>query len=401
MQRFACPRRHGKVGAAAQSAKMSDFSLSADARPNQRSMRLDAVRGVAIAMILLFHLFSGPLAAYSLRVSYFAGCLWSGVDLFFCLSGYLIGGIILDNIQSPNFYRTFYARRALRIFPLYALCVVGYFIVIQSFRDFLTYATFTQNFEMASTGLMGTWVGVTWSLAIEEQFYLILPAIVRFTPPSRLPWVCVAMIASAPLARLLAYWAYGDKIAVYVLLPCRMDALFAGVLVAWLVRDGRALAWVKRRRAAAILGLGALWLGTALLFRADATPFSDRMQEYGYTWTALTFAASLFAVVSSPATPTAARAFKPLAQIGVGAYSMYLFHYPILLVFQRAIADPMIASLVALAAILAFSFLLWRAVEAPLLEIGKRRFRYDLARQARFAPQEVPIAASALTRPSV
>lgn len=165
-------------------------------KPFGRIAELDGVRGLAIALVLVWHYLASSIdqrvAADGLVVlSKVFALTWSGVDLFFVLSGFLIGGILLDNIDSPTYFRTFYVRRIARILPLYFAWFLLFLIIVRLgifrsipslehlFADPLpvwSYVTFTQNFVMTSSYRFGAeWLGVTWSLAIEEQFYLILP----------------------------------------------------------------------------------------------------------------------------------------------------------------------------------------------------------------------------------
>jgi peptidoglycan/LPS O-acetylase OafA/YrhL len=138
---------------------------------------------------------------------------WSGVDLFFVLSGFLIGGILLDARSSPRYFQTFYLRRAYRILPLYFL-VIGLSLLPHLLAQFsvaraahttplplpwLSYATFTQNFWMAYLGVFGpSGMGITWSLAIEEQFYLSIPLLIRNVRPRNLMIVLLMVIPARP-----------------------------------------------------------------------------------------------------------------------------------------------------------------------------------------------------------
>jgi len=143
---------------------------------------------------------------------------WSGVDLFFVLSGFLIGGILLDHRDSPNYFKTFYLRRAYRILPLYFLVVTLCWIVFQlSNRGWTPFGridlfpgtlpwwsffTFTQNLVVAVVGGSSRGgLGVTWSLAIEEQFYLTLPFVIRRVSRKNLGYILVAVICVVPILR--------------------------------------------------------------------------------------------------------------------------------------------------------------------------------------------------------
>jgi peptidoglycan/LPS O-acetylase OafA/YrhL len=136
---------------------------------------------------------------------------WSGVDLFFVLSGFLIGGILLDYKNGRYYFKTFYIRRICRIFPLYFIWL---FIFLWAFYTippssmlsgllnnplpFWVYLTFTQNIAMSYTGLMGVeWLAVTWSLAIEEQFYLFLTWLIHRVNIRKLPYLLTILILAA------------------------------------------------------------------------------------------------------------------------------------------------------------------------------------------------------------
>ena len=228
-------------------------SLEPSAEPFvQRSHTLDAIRGIAILQVLVWHYLVPSLNHHgtflSLLLSASLNLTWTGVDLFFVLSGFLIGGILMDNREATNMFSVFYARRILRILPLYAL-TIALFQLFGPPASLWPYLTFTQNMVWAADGHWGpTWTGVTWSLAVEEQFYLVLPLIVWCIRPTLLPIVVVALCCIAPVARwVCAEWLYPSHYASYLLMPCRMDALFGGVLVAWFVRRHRSAGSGRRR----------------------------------------------------------------------------------------------------------------------------------------------------------
>jgi peptidoglycan/LPS O-acetylase OafA/YrhL len=173
---------------------------------------------------------------------------WAGVDLFFVLSGFLIGGILLDSRSSPKYFRTFYIRCVHRILPIYYLWVtlfgiVGYagarwhpevFVISVPLA---AYFLFLQNMIFTPLSTYSLFViGATWSLAVEEQFYLIAPLVVRFLSVRSLTSALVACIAGAPILRgiLFAYWSNGPWTN-YCMMPCHADSLAMGMLaaVAW------------------------------------------------------------------------------------------------------------------------------------------------------------------------
>jgi peptidoglycan/LPS O-acetylase OafA/YrhL len=224
-------------------------------RSSARLPELDGLRGIAILLVLIFHGVSEQHFASSFlsRLRVVGRMGWTGVDLFFVLSGFLIGGILLDVRQSSSYFKTFYARRAYRILPVYfvvlALFSLRFFFPVagplggfsQSPVPWFSYLTFTQNIWMMLVGSLGAGtLAATWSLAVEEQFYLSAPLVVRKISGSRLALVLLAVIAAAPVLRTAIYLgAAHGRIADYILMPCRADALSCGMLCAWMARTPR------------------------------------------------------------------------------------------------------------------------------------------------------------------
>src|SRR6478752_3378919 len=179
-----------------------------DRIPQGRIPELDGLRGLAILLVLVGHYFAVPgTGAVSLLNGYWFRLGWTGVDLFFVLSGFLIGGILLDVRGSPNYFNTFYARRFFRIIPVYYAWIFLYVVLSIVVRNFLSmrigtvqgvdgsllaHFLFLQNFhEFLKSTVSFWWFSSTWSLAVEEQFYLVAPLLVRFLPKRILATVMV------------------------------------------------------------------------------------------------------------------------------------------------------------------------------------------------------------------
>lgn len=364
-----------------------------------REPALDAIRGVAITMVLAFHFLdqrSGVATTDGVMwgIGYFSSFGWAGVQLFFVLSGFLIGGILIDHQLQEGYFRTFYLRRFVRIIPLYAvsLLIFGLLHALYDWRTaglsgvfdleipILYLLSLTQNFFLAVKGDWAGpgWLGVTWSLCVEEQFYLLLPFIIRLVSPRRLPAVCATAILAAPLFRIvvLALWP-DNRVAPYVLLPGRMDALFFGVLGACLWRDEQARHLVLRHRPA----IRAAFVLTSVMLIANLHrmgPFGYKTQTIGFTIIAgYFFAAILLALSSAKAAGWLALARTPLCLAGIGAYSLYLFHRPIQTFVQLAMpARPVPDLLVSLLLVAVVSWLCWNFIEAPAIRFGRRAFQY-------------------------
>ncbi len=207
----------------------------------KRVPQLDSVRGLAVLIVLLHNTdkyrYTGFLAQYG----------WMGVDLFFVLSGFLITGILLETKAADGYFRKFYARRCLRIWPLYYCALLFMFVVVPLLRPseasrifeprsmpWWAYLVYLQNFLVPSitnaTGLLG----VTWSLAVEEQFYAVWPIIVRYCSEAQLRKVTITLICFSPVLR---FFLVHRGFNVYPNTFCRLDGLMAGALLALTLRS--------------------------------------------------------------------------------------------------------------------------------------------------------------------
>ncbi len=371
---------------------------------DHRVAAIDCLRGVAILLVITWHyaqnttlplfLTGHPLPQHLLIYA------WSGVDLFFVLSGLLIGGILMDQRATPAYFRTFYIRRGLRILPLYAVTLALYIAELALLTPLpgtafgwlfgdplptLSYLTFTQNFAMAAENRFGAhWVAVTWSLAVEEQFYLLLPLLIRFVPRDRLPQVLIAGIVAAPFIRAALAASVASVIPPYVLLPARMDALLLGVLIADRLRlPGHGALLERHRRWLWVASGVALAVILALALRREQIG-GRWMNWFGYSAFAVFYAAVVTLVMLRAGSAIfAGRTLAPLRAAGLGCFSLYLFHQPVLgLLLSQAGGAPRVtgwhdvAALgIACAALCAIAWASWRCVEQPAHRYG-RRFRY-------------------------
>jgi peptidoglycan/LPS O-acetylase OafA/YrhL len=221
-----------------------------EAGNDRRIQALDGVRGLMTIAVVISHFFGEvPAGVHALMFG------WIAVDMFYVLSGFLIARLILDKGSHANFFRIFYLRRICRTFPIYFICVIAIFWINKWFHPVTTfddgvsfplwaYATFTQNFFMAQTGSIGAhWLAPTWTLAMEEQFYLIAPAAILFVPRRHLVKCLAGVMLFAALARhYVISWSDLNPVAAHVLLPTNGDVLVAGVLAVVLLRSA-GIAW--------------------------------------------------------------------------------------------------------------------------------------------------------------
>jgi peptidoglycan/LPS O-acetylase OafA/YrhL len=375
---------------------------------------LDGIRGAAIAMVLVWHYFAGTIEPASGSISYYALALsrltWTGVDLFFVLSGYLIGGILLDAKDSANYFQVFYARRFFRIVPIYAAVLIViptiFFLVERaSFQpDYLWFRakalpwycfwTLMQNFWMAGSNTLGSNLfGVTWSLAIEEQFYLTLPFAVRFFSRRGLLIFVFAGISLAPVLRATILLASPESWAApFVLMPCRADGLLLGVLTAILLRRSETWNVLQAGRGYFVAGLLVLFAGMAFLTWRGGAPSSHgrRMPVFGYTWIEVYYTAVLvFVLAYRDSLMSRISRNKSLAWLGKLAYCIYLIHQPVigflfLILLNRPprITEPysLAIALLSLVVTLSVAKLSWKYFESPLVALG-HKFRYGYSEQ--------------------
>ena len=204
--------------------------------------QLDAVRGLAVLLVLLHNTDQYP----SPHLHWISDNGWMGVDLFFVLSGFLITGILLDARNSEGYFRNFYARRCLRIWPLYYSVLFFMFVIVPFLRPseahtvfdrsspWWAFPLFLQNFLVRnSSGATGP-LGVAWSLAVEEQFYLVWPLVVRFCSDDQLRKIAIAVICVSPALR---FYLLLHHVNIYSNTFCRLDGLMAGALLALVIRS--------------------------------------------------------------------------------------------------------------------------------------------------------------------
>lgn len=363
-----------------------------------RLLHLDGLRGVAIALVLVHHLADlllvpqpGTLSGYAAAALTLA---YTGVDLFFVLSGYLIGGILLDQAASPRLVATFYARRAARILPLAFACVAaGLALYAAGFAagtpwSPAVYLGFGTNLWMAAGGEWGfPLLAPLWSLAIEEQFYLLAPWIVRSLSAAQRPVFFAGLVVAAPLLRWTILWLWPGSYFAASLLPfCRMDSLGLGVLAAWILRDEAASAWCRQQTAATVALLVAAILGLLHLSRIRALNAGPAMAWGGYTIVAVFYFLVLLQLELHRGSGVARwLAARPLRLLGNYSYFIYLFHGMLIslavsLCFhgRLGLAEP--AGVLQLAAgcavLLLAAALSWRWVEQPLLAWTRRKASY-------------------------
>jgi peptidoglycan/LPS O-acetylase OafA/YrhL len=365
---------------------------------------LDGLRGVAILLVLLRHAVFGVSSVQGIethsRLTYLflsmGQLTWSGVDLFFVLSGFLIGGILLDVRSSPRYFQTFYLRRVYRILPLYFL-VIGLSLLPHLLAEFSAaraartsplpipwwaYALFIQNFWMAHLGTFGpSGMGITWSLAIEEQFYLTIPFVIRKVRPRNLLIVLLMVIVCASWLRVLLHSSMAfPGLASYVLTPARADGLSLGVLAALLVRNPTFWNWLRSHSRILWQITILFFLGTCYMTWQGYDALSLPMTTWGFSWLAV-FYTCILLIAILPGDGIVPRILqnKSLMRLGTLAYCSYLVHvafmnairHPLKAYFpQYPVAAWLVGGLVGMALTLSVASLSFKYFEKPLLRRG-------------------------------
>ena len=415
-------RPHDRGGAAP--CNVFGNAMSSPVRGSHYSERipaLDGIRGLAILMVLFFHFtsYGGWSPNGFLEKAYFRAATagWAGVDLFFVLSGFLITGILFDTRNSGRFFQSFYARRILRIFPLYYAVLVVFFLVIpllfdvgadytQPQSDQVWYWTYLINVKFSIDGWGHfIYLGHFWSLAVEEQFYLLWPLVVFSFPRRTLIRICYTCIAGALALRigiahmdvlLPSHLVPRDVLLpAYVLMPARMDALAAGALVALYRRNPQPT--LNPRRSVAVLLASGTVLCALLLVLRRFPPTVPATVTVGYSALAAFFAATINLTLQSPSGSRVDRALSApvLRFLGRYSYALYVFHHPVVLwmrgtrfnvselplLFGSRLPAQAAYFLVCLGVSLALALLSWSLIESPFLRL-KRAFPYGLSEHA-------------------
>ena len=393
---------------------------------------LDGVRGLAILMVMEFHFWGTafaiggqvPTVSIDIWTRRFIGVGWSGVDLFFVLSGFLITGILYDTKQSNSFFRTFYARRFLRLAPVYYLFLLFVMLVVpfigpidavasvDGLRDIQWWMwSYTINIGNGIKPLGAVLPLVHapfWSLAVEEQFYLVWPFAVLALPRRPLMALCCVMIVVALAIRVALTGGFYDNIfapnAAGVLMPARMDTLALGALIALAARGTELPALA--RAAPGVIAMTIAFLAVLFIKNTGLSPSDTDVVRLGFTALALLYAALLVIVLHAEVRSRLYRVFTlaPLRAFGKYSYAIYVFHlltgFTLARLFvlndwtykpyDSQIPMNIIFSTVATAATFGLAWMSWQLVEQPLLRLKKR-----LPYNARFAtPASTPAAAA-------
>jgi peptidoglycan/LPS O-acetylase OafA/YrhL len=366
----------------------------AEANPGH-ILALDGLRGLAILLVIPHNAdtFSHS-AAWLWPLEQLAHAGWIGVQLFFVLSGFLITRNLLATRHRADYLPGFFLRRVLRIFPLYFLTLLLFLVLLPLLVPFSAGAlashdnqvwlwTFTSNWAQPH-GLEVSGYSHFWSLAVEEQFYLLWPFVVLLAVGPRLLWICLGLVLVALVSRALLVHAGAKPELAYMYTHCRMDALALGAAVATLARNRSWSQWLVVR-ARLVLLLSVLSFAVTAWVTHTLAVYDPRTLSFGQTLLALSFAAVIALLAALPADHPGllrrALESRALRTVGRVSFAMYVFHLPLTVAFgdslERALeftgqARPLAYALVVILLTFLAALASWHLLEKHFLALKTR-----------------------------
>lgn len=373
---------------------------------HSRMPELDALRGIAILWVILHNAALdgiGPAQSVIMSVIGLIGNMgWVGVQLFFVLSGFLITGILVDGRGFKHQFRNFYVRRTLRIFPLYYGFLLFAFVILP-WLGFSTLPDSTQTEKLLYWTYLANW-GLLfvehqtfphlWSLAIEEQYYLIWPLLVILLQKRTLAYICLVLIVTAIASRasLVMYFDpdFSSK-AMYTFTIARWDSLAIGSLLALLVRSDSTMIYVQRFFSRVFLIFTTVLILQILLLRNFSA--HGTVGIFNQTTIALWFAMLILLSISPSRNLfeklRQALSNKFLRWIGKYSYAIYVFHVPAKMIWFSHLAfagkpdSPwyqlyiVVYNFIGISALAtSAAYISWHVLEQPFLKL-KRYFVYE------------------------
>lgn len=326
---------------------------------------LDGLRGLAILLVMIDHfIMFTPTAFWQRPISWIANTGWIGVDLFFVLSGFLITGILIKSLDQPNYFKNFYIRRALRIFPLNYF-YIGFFTLALIIAKIFFLNHPNEKIDTALTELPWVWLYATnvlvaikghfitasinqfWSLAIEEQFYLIWPALLFFAKNKKNIFkLSIFLFILSIVARALVVLFFENYGPInHVSSVSRFDQFAAGAIASLLIQQKESLQikkWAPTMTFTFLIGI----IFCELLNRFF---FFDRghIEVLEYSVSAICFASLILWLLNTSERSAIHCVFNStvLKTLGKYSYAIYIFHFP-LFIFLNWFFWPRVALLV-------------------------------------------------------
>ncbi len=358
------------------------MAVSSAPSRGQHVPALDGVRGLAILAVMIFHLYS-PIGSWTTLVTAY-GTL--GVNLFFSLSGFLITGILLDAKDRPGYFKNFYARRALRIWPLYYGTLFVLLVLVpfahpihdEKYRFSIDHQVwlwlYLNNFYEAHTGRAMPLFGHFWSLAVEEQFYFIWPILVLILSKRGLLWTCAVCMIASFACRLGLLLAGMDPAIVIRVTFCELDSLAVGAALSVILREESTL---ERLRTLGLVALTCALLFTSAQFVVPVTANGIVGKALAGTVWSMAFGGVL---ISARGVYGAGWVHfyeaRLLRFLGKYSYGIYVFHWPIGRIFSasfpkfartESLSRALASALCEMAISISFAFVSWHVFEKRFL----------------------------------
>lgn len=337
----------------------------------RRIPQLDGVRAVAILLVFLHH-------AFNVRLGKNFHALWLGVDIFFVLSGFLITGVLLDAKDRPlrGYFAHFYDRRARRLLAPYALALVMVTIIFGfAWAHYWYFYFLLTNLLIPLDVPRPRCVEPFWSLAVEEQFYLVWPLVIYFLSKRRLAQLSLALLVIVPLLRGLIH--FSNHWIVYMFTPFRMDLFAAGALISLLWRSRPEVI----QKGGTLAGCGACVIGTVTLFalfRCGITADTNSTVSNIFIYESTLLIGAGILLFALAGRYVGWLRIRPMVYIGTISYSMYLIHMCMLdLPFTAKLPDFAVPVVAFLLTVL-YAALSWTWMESRLLGRRARKGRESL-----------------------
>ena len=362
---------------------------------------LDGVRGLSLLLVIGFHLqLFGMLAALPLQLQLIASISWVSVDMFFVLSGFLITSILLRTRESPHYFKNFYVRRILRILPLYYLALFIIFVICPNFSigstsDFskiydnkFWFLFYIQNIYIATRHeFFAFGINDLWTLAIEEQFYIVWPLFIYFIQKKWLKATAITIITMVLLMRIVLVcndvnWSFN-----YYFTLCRIDSICFGALGAILLHENytkqQLTTIVRILTIISITGLGIIF------YKQEGFLISQNYtSSIGFTFIDALFFVLIIKLASGKMSILKKMfEFPFLRFIGKISYCMYIIHNPLIQFsklyiipitktndfFYRSLTGNIVFVIIYLCIIISISLISWHLFEKWFLKL-KRYF---------------------------
>jgi peptidoglycan/LPS O-acetylase OafA/YrhL len=356
-----------------------------------RVPELDGIRGIAIAFVIVFHLqeilFLELPSTMSVKIaSRILGLGWVGVDIFFVLSGFLITGILLRNNDTQSFWTNFYTKRFFRIVPafLVVFLIVLMFLPRVPLRIVMIYVFFLANWTIVNGTEIPT-MGHIWSLAVEEQFYLLWPVVARRLTKNHLLYTSLVLAVFSIILRIVLYEMRINPYVIYKITPTRLDGLAVGSAIAIAMQLQRPKEFLKRYWITISWASVAIWLSGFCILKFSYFSWKPMSTVFATPGVEILAGMYIFASLEAelPSKIQIILSNPTLGWLGRRSYGLYLIHEPIHHAATHFLQTMkmnrpserfglnLCSTVSVLAVSLALTEISWRFVELPALRLSK------------------------------